>query len=159
MYTTQEEGARPVKAWLAKREDGTLDVEDAALQQTKNISRLPFIAHQGISLMSDAHLGKGATVGSVVPTTNAIIPSAVGVDLGCGMNAVRLSLKASDLPENLRDIRDKIEAAVRLGKGGLCRVQRPNVDSLLSILRNKPQELNAGKTRMLLTKSRPATKT
>jgi tRNA-splicing ligase RtcB len=130
---TREEGSRPIKAWLGTKEVPTygfepgtadqaiekvIDVEDAALQQTKNLARLPFIAPQGIALMPDAHLGKGATVGSVVPTIGAIIPSAVGVDLGCGMNAVRTSMKASDLPESLKAIRDAIEAAVPLGKGG-----------------------------------------
>lgn len=141
MIITREDfpGARPVKAWLGTKEvpkgvigagdtlDSTetvLDVEDAALQQTKNISRLPFVFEKGIALMPDAHLGKGATVGSVVPTTNAIIPSAVGVDLGCGMNAVRTSLKSSDLPDSLKAIRDQIERDVPLGKGGGHKVSR-----------------------------------
>lgn len=132
MIVQREEGARPIKAWLGTKViDGgrdpygekwgdivTIDVEDAALQQAKNIARLPFIAPQGIALMPDAHLGKGATVGSVVPTVNAIIPSAVGVDIGCGMNAVRLSLKASQLPDDLKAIRLQIERDVPLGPGG-----------------------------------------
>lgn len=133
MIVTREEGSRPVRAWLGTkdveiavlddprgtgtRRETVLDVEDQALQQTKNIARLPFIAPQGIALMPDAHLGKGATVGSVVPTTNAIIPSAVGVDLGCGMNAVRLSLKAHQLPDSLLAIRHQIERDVPSGRG------------------------------------------
>lgn len=98
MKTIIEDGAKPINAWLDEvevprdgvfREDGTqmtfkrLNIEVAALQQAKNIARLPFIPKQGIALMPDAHLGKGATVGSVVPTVGAIIPAAVGVDLGC----------------------------------------------------------------------------
>lgn len=106
-----EEGSRPVKIW-------TDDIEDDALQQAKNIARLPFIHHNGVSLMPDVHLGKGATVGSVIATEKAIIPAAVGVDLGCGMNAVRLSLKASDLPDSLTAIRHQIERDVPLGAGG-----------------------------------------
>lgn len=134
MIVTREAGAKPIKAWLGtkiveeRREDefgvnhydniNVIDVEDAALKQTKNIARLPFIAPQGVALMPDAHLGKGATVGSVVPTTNAIIPSAVGVDIGCGMNAVRLSLKAYQLPDDLKQIRLQIERDIPMGTGG-----------------------------------------
>lgn len=139
MIVTREEGARPIKAWLGLREveesegfytdlsgrirsavggEKVIDIEDAALRQTRNIAKLPFIAPQGVALMPDAHLGKGATVGSVVPTTNAIIPSAVGVDLGCGMVAVRLSLKAHQLPDSLVKIRHQIERDVPLGAGG-----------------------------------------
>lgn len=129
MIVTREEGARPIKAWLGTKEVETLrsqgygieevlDVEDAALQQLKNIARLPFIAPQGIAVMPDAHLGKGATVGSVVPTTNAVIPAAVGVDIGCGMNAVRLDIKAEQLPESLKAVREKIEELVPTGSAG-----------------------------------------
>ena len=107
----EEEGARPVKIW-------TTDLEPEALQQAKNLARLPFIARQGVSLMPDAHAGIGSTVGTVIATDKAIIPAAVGVDIGCGMNAVRLSLKASDLPESLLAIRHQIERDVPLGAGG-----------------------------------------
>lgn len=107
----QEQGARPVKIW-------TDEIEVEALQQAKNIARLPFIASNGVALMPDAHAGKGSTVGSVIATEKAIIPAAVGVDIGCGMNAVRLSLKASDLPESLSAIRAQIERDVPLGAGG-----------------------------------------
>lgn len=106
-----EEGARPVKIW-------TDDIEDEALQQAKNLARLPFIAGNGVALMPDVHAGKGSTIGSVIATEKAIIPAAVGVDIGCGMNAVRLSLKASDLPESLAAIRHQIERDVPLGAGG-----------------------------------------
>lgn len=89
-------------------------VEAQALAQLKNIARLPFI-HSHIAAMPDVHLGIGATVGSVIPTKGAIIPSAVGVDIGCGMNAVQLSLTAEQLPDNLRPIRSAIEGAVPVG--------------------------------------------
>ncbi|TSP14049.1 RtcB family protein [Cupriavidus campinensis] len=107
----KEEGSRPIKIW-------TDDIEVEALQQAKNLARLPFIAGNGVALMPDVHAGKGSTIGSVIATDKAIIPAAVGVDLGCGMNAVRLSLKASDLPESLTAIRHQIERDVPLGAGG-----------------------------------------
>ncbi|BDD79791.1 hypothetical protein [Burkholderia phage FLC9] len=107
----QEQGARPIKIW-------TDTVEDEALTQLKNIARLPFIHSNGVACMPDVHAGIGATVGTVIATEKAIIPAAVGVDIGCGMNAVRLSLKAPDLPENLKPIRDQIERDVPLGAGG-----------------------------------------
>jgi len=111
MRVVQEEGNRPIKIW-------TDDIEPEALQQAKNLARLPFVASNGVALMPDVHAGKGSTVGSVIATEKAIIPAAVGVDIGCGMNAVRLSLKASDLPESLKVIRDQIERNVPLGAGG-----------------------------------------
>lgn len=101
----------------------TDDVEQEALTQLKNLSRLPFIASNGVACMPDVHAGKGSTIGTVIATDKAIIPAAVGVDIGCGMNAVRLSLKASDLPESLTAIRHQIERDVPLGAGG--RHQRP----------------------------------
>jgi tRNA-splicing ligase RtcB len=107
-----EEGARPIKIW-------TDEVEDTALQQLKNIARLPFIASNGVACMPDVHAGIGATVGTVIATDKAIVPAAVGVDIGCGMNAVRLSLKASDLPDSLLAIRHQIERDVPLGAGGV----------------------------------------
>ncbi|QFZ84581.1 RtcB family protein [Variovorax paradoxus] len=118
MNVIQEEGARPIKAWVERREDGTLNIEDSALQQTKNLARLPFIASNGVALMPDVHAGIGSTVGSVIATDKAVIPAAVGVDIGCGMNAVRLTLRADQLPDSLAKIRDAIEAAVPLGAGG-----------------------------------------
>lgn len=100
-------GKVPVKIY-------TDDIEHTAYQQLHNISQLPFI-HSHIAVMPDVHFGKGATVGSVIPCKGAIIPSAVGVDIGCGMNALRLSIKAEDLPDNLRGVRTAIEAAIPVG--------------------------------------------
>jgi tRNA-splicing ligase RtcB len=107
----QDEGARPIKIW-------TDEVEASALTQLKNLSRLPFINSNGVACMPDVHAGIGSTVGTVIATEKAVIPAAVGVDIGCGMNAVRLSLKASDLPDNLKPLRDEIERRVPLGVGG-----------------------------------------
>lgn len=100
-------GKVPVKIY-------TDDVEPEAMQQLYNISQLPII-HSHIAAMPDVHMGKGATVGSVIPTKGAIIPAAVGVDIGCGMNAMRLSINAKDLPDNLRGIRLAIEEAIPVG--------------------------------------------
>jgi tRNA-splicing ligase RtcB len=107
----KDEGCAPVRVW-------TDDIEGEALTQIKNLSRLPFIAKQGVAVMADVHAGKGSTIGTVIATDKAIIPSAVGVDVGCGMNAVRLSLKAEDLPDNLKAIYDQICRDVPLGAGG-----------------------------------------
>jgi tRNA-splicing ligase RtcB (3'-phosphate/5'-hydroxy nucleic acid ligase) len=104
---TLNKGRTPVLVW-------TRDIEHEAIQQLVNVSQLPII-HGHIAAMPDVHAGIGATVGSVIPTKSAIIPAAVGVDIGCGMNAVRLSIKASDLPDNLYRIRTAIETAVPVG--------------------------------------------
>lgn len=122
----KEEGARPIKIW-------TEHVEDPALNQLKNISRLPFIHPNGVAAMPDVHMGVGASVGTVIATEKAIIPSAVGVDIGCGMNAVRLSLKASDLPDNLKPIRDQIERDVPLGGGGRHQPGRANLGAVPTV--------------------------
>ncbi len=100
-------GFKPVKIY-------TRDIENEALTQLKKIAELPII-HSHIAAMPDVHLGIGATVGSVIPTLNAIIPAAVGVDIGCGMSAVRLSIKSSQLPDNLAAMRSAIERAVPVG--------------------------------------------
>lgn len=92
----------------------TEEVDSNALDQLKNIANLPFI-HSHIAAMPDVHLGIGATVGAVIPTKGAIIPAAVGVDIGCGMTATRLSINASQLPDNLKSVRVAIEAAVPVG--------------------------------------------
>jgi tRNA-splicing ligase RtcB len=92
----------------------TDDIDPQAMNQLANIAQLPFI-HSHVAAMPDVHVGIGATVGAVIPTKGAIIPAAVGVDIGCGMNAVRLSLKAGQLPDNLKPVRAAIEAAVPVG--------------------------------------------
>lgn len=89
------------------------DVEPAALQQLRNIAALPWVA--GVRVMPDVHLGKGATVGSVIAMRDAVSPNAVGVDIGCGMIGVRTSLTAADLPDDLHALRTAVEARVPVG--------------------------------------------
>jgi tRNA-splicing ligase RtcB len=101
------EGKVPVKVW-------TDHVEPEALKQLKNMATMPFI-HGHIAVMPDVHTGKGATIGSVIPTIGAVIPAAVGVDIGCGMCAVPTNLIANDLPDTLKSVRLDIEAAVPVG--------------------------------------------
>jgi tRNA-splicing ligase RtcB len=92
----------------------TDDIDHSAIQQLLNIANLP-IVHPHVAAMPDVHAGIGATVGSVIPTRGAIIPAAVGVDIGCGMNAVRTTLTASQLPDNLARVRSAIETLVPVG--------------------------------------------
>jgi tRNA-splicing ligase RtcB len=92
----------------------TEEIEPEALRQLEQVAALPFI-HGHIAAMPDVHYGIGASVGAVIPTRGAIIPAAVGVDIGCGMNALRLTLGANDLPESLRYVRAAIEARVPVG--------------------------------------------
>lgn len=109
-HVDHEAGSVPVKRWTKG-----VAVEKEALEQLANIAKLPFI-HKWVAAMPDVHWGMGATVGSVIPTVDAIIPAAVGVDLGCGMIARRTSLKASDLPDSLASVRSSIERAVPHGR-------------------------------------------
>ena len=95
-------------------------LEEETLRQAERASRLPFVRPH-IALMPDAHLGKGATVGSVIPTVGAIIPAAVGVDIGCGMAAVRTQLHRDDLRGDLSRLRTAIERAVPLSAGAYNR--------------------------------------
>ena len=98
-----------VRFWTAG-----VPVEQEALNQIRNIASLPIVAGH-LAIMPDVHLGKGATIGSVIPTRGAIIPAAVGVDIGCGMCAVKTTLAASDLPDNLSRLRARIESLVPVG--------------------------------------------
>ena len=106
----QPEGGVPIKAWTRG-----VPIEEAAARQLANVARLPFI-HRWVAAMPDVHWGIGATVGSVIPTVGAIIPAAVGVDIGCGMMAVQTTLTANDLPDSLREVRAAIEGAVPHGR-------------------------------------------
>jgi tRNA-splicing ligase RtcB len=108
---TVEHGA-PIMLWTHG-----VPVEEEAKQQLMNTARLPFIFGH-IAVMPDVHVGKGSTIGSVIPTQGAVIPAAVGVDIGCGMMAVRTGLSAADLPDNLSGLRYAIERAVPHGRGG-----------------------------------------
>ena len=94
----------PVKAWTRG-----VPFEDEARAQVLNVARLPFV-HKWVAVMPDVHAGKGATIGSVIPCEGAIIPAAVGVDIGCGMMAAKTSLSANDLPDTLAPIRSALAA-------------------------------------------------
>ena len=102
--------AVPIKMWTRG-----VPVEEASKRQLLNTASLPFI-YRWLAVMPDVHYGKGSTIGSVIPTKGAIIPAAVGVDIGCGMMAVRTSLSASDLPDDLAPVRSALEQAVPHGR-------------------------------------------
>ncbi len=99
----------PIKLWTPVEE-----VESSALDQLKNVASLPWVFHH-VAAMSDVHYGIGATVGSVIAMKGALAPAAVGVDIGCGMAAVRTNLTASDLPDNLKPIRLELERRIPVG--------------------------------------------
>src|SRR5258705_8528534 len=104
---------------------------DNALEQARTTSTMPFI-HPHVALMPDAHLGLGATVGSVIPTLGAIIPAAVGVDIGCGMIAVRTQYTRDELPEDRRPLREAIERAIPVSAGAANRtVSRAHTEERL----------------------------
>lgn len=109
-YQFVESQGAPIKAWTRG-----VPLEEAARAQLQNVAALPFI-HSHIAVMPDVHWGMGATVGSVIPTVGAVIPAAVGVDIGCGMAAVRTSIRAEHLPDDLSGLRSQIEAAVPHGR-------------------------------------------
>ena len=128
-----QNGFKPVKIY-------THDIDNLAMSQLKNLSQLPFV-HSHIAVMPDVHAGIGATIGSVIPTKGAVIPSAVGVDIGCGMNAVRLSIRAYQLPDKLKQIRNAIERAVPVGmrahkmvsaREASCKKLQTGIDSLFA---------------------------
>lgn len=102
-------GGKPVKMWTRG-----VPVEREAREQLGNMARMPFV-YKHIAVMPDVHLGKGSTIGSVIPTLGAVIPAAVGVDIGCGMMAAKTTLNASDLPDNLGPLRSAIERAIPHG--------------------------------------------
>lgn len=103
-------GGRHIKMWTHG-----VPVEEDARAQLANTATMPFIFRH-LAVMPDVHLGKGSTIGSVIPTLGAIIPAAVGVDIGCGMIAASTTLRASDLPDNLGPLRSAIESAVPHGR-------------------------------------------
>lgn len=133
LNNTAGNGFKPVKIY-------TRDIDNQALAQLKNIAQLPII-HSHLAAMPDVHVGVGATVGAVIPTLGAIIPAAVGVDIGCGMSAVRLTLKSAQLPDNLTALRAAIERAVPVGlaahktvsvRASACKTLAPGVDWLFA---------------------------
>jgi tRNA-splicing ligase RtcB (3'-phosphate/5'-hydroxy nucleic acid ligase) len=136
------EGERPVKVW-------TDELDPGARAQLVNLSKLPFI-HRHVAAMPDVHGGIGATIGSVIATHKAIIPAAVGVDIGCGMAAVRTSLTAEQLDERvLKKVFDQISRDVPVGRNqhkderALTEVARPFDAQLTAMTQKHPQLLKA----------------
>ncbi len=117
-----------VLSWLPAEQ-----IEDSAMQQIENLSGMPFIFRH-VAVMPDCHFGMGATVGSVIPTHRAIIPAAVGVDIGCGMIAVKTPLQRADLPDDLSDIRKAVEHQVPLSAGhynrSIKKTAKPRIEQL-----------------------------
>jgi len=111
MFSVINHNNKPIKIWDG---NGTIPMEDEAIAQLKRIAEMPFVPM--VAAMPDLHLGKGAAVGSVIPCIGAVIPAAVGVDLGCGMLAARTTLTANDLPESLKEVRLNIEKLVPHGR-------------------------------------------
>ena len=105
----QSDNGFPVKVW-------TEGLDKGVVEQLLNVSLIPFI-HNHVAVMPDAHVGMGCTIGTVIPTHKAIIPAAVGVDIGCGMMAAKTNITAKDLPDNLSAIRNNIERIIPLGPG------------------------------------------
>ncbi len=117
---------RHVKMWTRG-----VPVEEVAKQQLANTAKMPFI-YKHIAVMPDVHLGKGSTIGSVVPTLGAVIPAAVGVDIGCGMMAAKTTLTANDLPDSLAKLRSAMERAIPHGMSPKTRGHRNRDDGLLA---------------------------
>ncbi|GAA3739798.1 RtcB family protein [Salinactinospora qingdaonensis] len=110
MPYTETPGSRvPIRMWADPH-----TVEDAAMGQLQRVTMLPWV--HGVAVMPDVHYGKGATVGSVIAMRDAVCPAAVGVDIGCGMTAVRSTLTAQDLPDDLRRLRSELERAIPVGQ-------------------------------------------
>jgi tRNA-splicing ligase RtcB (3'-phosphate/5'-hydroxy nucleic acid ligase) len=110
MPTSIKSEGVPIRLWGSPHE-----VEPEAIKQLKRVAGLPWVAHH-VAVMPDVHVGKGATVGSVIAMRGAVAPAAVGVDIGCGMAAVRTSLTAARLPDSLKHLRLAIEAAIPVGQ-------------------------------------------
>ncbi|MBX6768121.1 MAG: RtcB family protein [Actinomadura rubrobrunea] len=110
-YRTLEGGRVPIRMWT-----DPATVESAALDQLRNVADLPWV--EGVAVMPDVHYGKGATVGSVIAMRDAVSPAAVGVDIGCGMTAVKSSLTVEDLPDDLGPLRSRLEKAIPVGRHG-----------------------------------------
>jgi tRNA-splicing ligase RtcB (3'-phosphate/5'-hydroxy nucleic acid ligase) len=109
-YEVVRGGHVPIRMWADPDE-----VEPVAMDQLRNVANLPWV--EGVAVMPDVHYGKGATVGSVIAMRDAVSPAAVGVDIGCGMSAVKSSLRATDLPDDLSRLRHKIEQTIPVGRG------------------------------------------
>jgi len=109
-FTTIKSDNVPIRLWAPLSE-----VDSRVIAQLKNVAALPWVAHH-VAVMPDVHAGRGATVGSVIAMRGAVAPAAVGVDIGCGMAAMKTTLTASHLPDDLRGLRTAIEKAIPVGK-------------------------------------------
>lgn len=127
-----ETGHAPIKLWSDPD-----SVEPQAMGQLRNIAALPQV-FKHVAVMPDVHFGKGATVGSVIAMRGALAPAAVGVDIGCGMGAIRTNLKASDLPDSLREIRNMIEKVIPVGHNGH---NTPVLDQVGNAIKTEAQTL------------------
>lgn len=150
MISVMNKGNVPVKLWAPLHE-----VESAALDQLTNISNLPCV-FKHVAVMPDVHLGKGATVGSVVATKGAIVPAAVGVDIGCGMMAMQLPFKSSVLPDSLNELRTDIEWGVPVGMNEHKEPTKfatdwPGWDQFLDVMPKEVHERFAKATRQIGT--------
>lgn len=117
-------GGKPIKVWV---KDMWNNLEPQAYQQAARVSRLPFI-HKHISLMPDAHMGKGACVGSVIAADGAVVPSLVGVDIGCGMLAAKTNLSANRLPDSLKEVRLSLESVIPVGHESHKYAKNPHLE-------------------------------
>ncbi|RZA34420.1 MAG: RtcB family protein [Lysobacteraceae bacterium] len=130
------QGGKPVKMWTQG-----VPVEREAREQLEKLAQLPIVFHH-VAVMPDVHVGKGSTIGSVIPTLGAVIPAAVGVDIGCGMMAAKTTLRASDLPDNLSGLRSAIEQAVPHGMSPKTRNNKGSRD--VGSWNNTPPPVDAG---------------
>ena len=138
------QGGKPVKMWTQG-----VPVELEAKQQLEKLAQLPFVFHH-VAVMPDVHVGKGSTIGSVIPTLGAVIPAAVGVDIGCGMMAAKTTLRAADLPDNLGKLRSAIEQAVPHGRAtnGMSPKTRNHKGRDVGSWSNPPPAVDAGWTKL-----------
>ena len=127
--------SRNVLAWLPEKQ-----IEDSALQQIHSLAEMPFI-FKHVAVMPDCHFGLGATVGSCIPTQGAIIPAAVGVDIGCGMIAAKTDLTRADLPADLADIRKAVEHQIPLSAGRYNRSVKKTAKPRIERLEERAAEL------------------
>lgn len=130
-------------------------VESGAIDQLRSITKLPFV-FKHVAAMPDVHIGTGSTVGTVMATKNAVIPAAVGVDIGCGMIACRLSLKAADLPDNLHRLRTEIETMIPVGmdEHSISRLNGTGHKDTRTVLNNQWRQLEKGLEK--ITEKHPA---
>jgi len=144
-----ETSGAPIKAWI-----NGVPVEPEAEAQLRNMAGLPFI-YKHVAVMPDVHLGRGATVGSVIPTKGAIVPAAVGVDIGCGMCAAMTDLVANDLPDSLAEVRRAIERVIPVGPRSHKEVMKPAEKAWYGKLKEAFTAIDA-KHPGLTTKASPA---